>query len=548
MKVKSRLAGVLAAASLVLVLPATAHAQQVTGLEVRQDDGFATLTWNPVAGATDYQIERTPVGEPLGTGVVVGIWRPNRQINQDSPAFADAGFNPGDSFQWRVRARFGTVAQPYSAAVSGTTQPEFGDPGTPGENLRTQWEETNAVSFTNDVNEYAYTAALDAASERVRVVEIGRTVLGRPINMFIIGYPAPRPTVQAISNHTAALLNCNVHGNEPSSREGCLILARELAFSNDPRTLDILRNMTVLIVPAINGDGRAANTRGNSTGQDLNRDHSLLRQPETFALSAMVRDYTPEVAYDGHEFGNSQAGDLPTLMPRHLNVAESIFSESKSLIENWLYGNGSEDGWWYCPYGCQGGGAVGLSQETILRNTMGLKNTVSMLLEARSAGGQTRPNEAIQSNNRRRKTYSAIYTMRQLLDYYRTNFGVVGNAVKESIQFQKSNTGRIVFRGSYDVPAFPAPHPGQAPPPAEPPEGILDPPPCGYQLTDEQYRSQQDGSRPAGERLAAHGIKVQRRGPRGYFVPMKQELRGLIPLLLDGEAAEPMVAGERVAC
>ena len=548
MSVRSRVAAVLAAASMVLLLPEAAHAQQVTGLEVRQDDGFATLSWDPVAGATDYQIERTPAGTPLGSGVVVGVWRPNRQINQDAPAFADAGFNPGDGFQWRVRARIGTASQPYSAPVSGTTQPEFGDPGTPGENLRTQWEETNAATFTNDVNEYAYTAALDAASERVRVVEIGRTLLGRPINMFIIGYPAPRPTVEAISNHTAALLNCNVHGNEPSSREGCLILARELAFSNDPRTVDILRNMTVLIVPAINGDGRAANTRGNSTGQDLNRDHSLLRQPETFALAAMVRDYTPEVAYDGHEFGNSQAGDLPTLMPRHLNVAEPIFSESKSLIENWLYGNGSEDGWWYCPYGCQDGGAVGLSQETILRNTMGLKNTISMLLEARSSGGQTRPTEAIAANNRRRKTYSAIYTMRQLLDYYRANFGVVGAAIKESIQFQKSNTGRIVFRGSYDVPAFPAPHPGEAPPPVEPPEGILDPPPCGYEITDEQYGSQQDNSRSAGDRLAAHGIKVQRRGPRGWFVPMNQELRGLIPLLLDGEAAEPMVAGQRVAC
>jgi hypothetical protein len=306
--------------------------------------------------------------------------------------------------------------------------------------------------------------------------------------------------------------------------------------------------MTVLIVPAINGDGRAANTRGNSTGQDLNRDHSLLRQPETFALAAMVRDYTPEVSFDGHEFGNNQAGDLPTLMPRHLNVAESIFSESKSLIENWLYGNGSEDGWWYCPYGCQGGGAVGLSQETILRNTMGLKNTVSMLLEARSAGGQTRPNEAIPANNRRRKTYSAIYTMQQLLDYYRANQPVVEAAIDDSIEFQISNTGRIVFRGSYDVPAFPAPHPGEAPPPAEPPEGILDPPPCGYLLTDEQLQSQQDGSRSAADRLAAHGIKVQRRTPGRFFVPMRQELRGLIPLLLDGEAAEPMVAGQRVAC
>lgn len=548
MSVRSRVAAVLAAAGMALLLPAAAHAQQVNGLEVQQADGFATLSWEPVDEATEYDIERTPAGAPLGTGVVVGVWRPNRQVNQDSPAFADAGFNPGDSFQWRVRARFGTEPQPYSEPVSGTTQPEFGDPGTPGENLRTGWEQTDAATFTSDVDEYEYTAALDAASRRVRVVEIGRTVLGRPINMFIIGYPAPRPTVQAISNHPAALVNCNVHGNEPSSREACLIMARELAFAEDPRTLDILRNTTVLIVPAINGDGRAANTRGNSTGQDLNRDHSLLRQPETFALAAMVRDYTPEAAFDGHEFGNRRAGDLPTLMPRHLNVAQSIFDESKGVIEGWLYTNGSEDGWWYCPYGCEGGGNVGLSQETILRNTLGLKNMVSLLLEARSAGGETRPDEAIPANNRRRKAYSALYTYQQFLDYHRARQPAVEAAIEEAVAFQRSNTGRIVFRGSRDVPAFPAPHPGEAPPPPEPPQGILDPPPCGYLLTDQQYSGPRPDGRPVDDRLAAHGIKVQRRGPRGWFVPMRQELRGLIPLLLDGDAAEPMVAGQRVAC
>ena len=68
MSVRLRFAAVLAAASTVLVLPAAAHAQQVTGLEVRQDDGFATLSWDPVEGATDYQVERTLAGAP-GTGV-----------------------------------------------------------------------------------------------------------------------------------------------------------------------------------------------------------------------------------------------------------------------------------------------------------------------------------------------------------------------------------------------------------------------------------------------------------------------------------------------
>jgi hypothetical protein len=263
----------------------------------------------------------------------------------------------------------------------------------------------------------------------------------------------------------------------------------------------------------------------------------------------MLRDYRPEAAFDGHEFGNNQAGDLPVLPPRHLNVARSIFDESKSMIEGWLYGNGSADGWWFCPYGCQNGGAVGLSQETILRNTMGLKSIVGSLLEARSAGGPTRPNETNAPPNRRRKSYSALYTYQQFLDYQRASEPAIRSAIRESVKFQRKNQGRIVFRGSYPIPAFPAPHPGESPPPNEEPTAaqILDPPPCGYLLDELQYSGPQPDGRPVGERLAAHGIEV-RRQRREYFVPMKQPQRGLVPLLLDGQAAEPMVAGERVAC
>ena len=664
---------------------------QVTGLQAEQHHGYTTLSWDPVEGAMAYEIERTPVdenGNPTGPAVITGIWRPNRQINQGSPAFADAGFAPGDRFRWRVRgltsafpfqvtitppssaagtydaagASFGpeaddtgvsgevalvssstgnptegcgslvgfpagaialvdrgscsfvqkvnnaqdagavaaivannvagspftmtgsdpgitipsvmisrddgdtikaglpatgTVAAtptfPFSEPVVGDTLPQFGDPGVPGESLRTQWEQTGASQFTSDVNEYAYTADLDAASDRVRVVEIGRTVLGRPINLLIIGYPEPPATAEGIADGPAALVNCNVHGNEPSSREACLIMARELAFSNDPRTIDLLSNLTVLVVPAINGDGRAANTRGNSTGQDLNRDHSLLTQPETFALAAMLRDFDPEAAFDGHEFGNSQAGDLPVLPPRHLNVAQSIFDVSKGMMEDWLYTHGSADGWWYCPYGCQGGGNVGLSQETILRNTLGLKNTISMLLEARSAGGPTRPDEGSAPNNRRRKTYSALYTYHRFFDFFRANQAEILQTKLEAIEFQISNTGPIVFRGSRTIEAFPPPHPGESPPPEEIPEEdqILEEPPCGYLLTEEQYLGPRDDG-PGGmvttlaERIAAHGWRVRHREKAGYLVPLAQPQRGLIPLLLDAQAAEEWIGAVRM--
>ncbi len=75
----------------------------------------------------------------------------------------------------------------------------------------------------------------------MRVVEIGRTVQNRPINMFVIGYPTPPATPAAVAATSPLAVNCNVHGNEPGDREACLIMARQLAFSNDARTLDLLK-------------------------------------------------------------------------------------------------------------------------------------------------------------------------------------------------------------------------------------------------------------------------------------------------------------------
>ena len=137
-----RLGAVLASGLLALLIATgTALAQeanQVTGVAVEQADGFASLSWDSVEGATDYQIERTPVKAddvPTGPPAIVGFWRANRTVTPDSPTFADAGFNPGDRFRWRVRARTGTTEHPFSDPVFGTTLPQWGDPDEPGENL-----------------------------------------------------------------------------------------------------------------------------------------------------------------------------------------------------------------------------------------------------------------------------------------------------------------------------------------------------------------------------------------------------------------------------
>src|SRR5262245_32139801 len=114
---------VVAAFAAAMLWPSAASAQQVTGLTATQDVGFTTLKWTPVAGATDYQIERQSLDAndlPTGTATIVGVWQPQRTITPESPAFAESGYTLGLRYQWRVRARLGTTAQPYSDPVKGT--------------------------------------------------------------------------------------------------------------------------------------------------------------------------------------------------------------------------------------------------------------------------------------------------------------------------------------------------------------------------------------------------------------------------------------------
>jgi len=514
---------------------------RVEGVTVTPREGYVTLTWQPVVGATEYQIERD--------GAMVGLWRPNRQIRQQSPTFADAGFVPGGTLRWRVRAVVGDAPQEWSDLVSVQTRAPFG----PAE-FRTGFESRDGADYTTYDEEIDWTQRLVAASPRVRIVPLGTTPQGRTMNLFVIGHPAPKGSVQEIANGPAAGANCNVHGNEPSGREGCLMMIRELAFSNDPAILDILTSATILIVPSFNADGRANNTRGNSAGQDLNRDHARITQPESQIFARFLRDYTPEVMVDGHEYGSAATCDLPLLWPRHSNTAKAVHDISKTgLVEGQFYDAGATDGWWPCPYPPRGIDGA----QTFTRVT-GLKNMVTTLVEARSGGGPTRPAEAGNvPENRRRKAYSQLWSIRQALVFHRANRPAIAKAIADGITSQQSNTGPIVFHGDWDVPAFPAPHPGDTPPPGAAPtaEQMVTPPPCGYFLTEAQYSAKltDSGKLPealwtsAGDRLAAHGVTVEQR-PGGYFVPLAQPLRGLINILLDGQTPPaPIVAAERRA-
>jgi len=87
---------------------------------------------------------------------------------------------------------------------------------------------------------------------------LGRSVQGRPIVAYEVGDPAGIPVL---------VVGC-IHGNEPAG----VAVARYL-LRHPPAGLDLW------IVPVLNPDGRAHDTRGNAHGVDLNRNFPFRWRP-----------------------------------------------------------------------------------------------------------------------------------------------------------------------------------------------------------------------------------------------------------------------------
>jgi hypothetical protein len=306
----------------------------------------------------------------------------------------------------------------------------------------------------------------------------------------------------------------------------------------------------VLLIPSTNPDGRAANTRGNSTGQDLNRDHALIEQNETKAIATVIRDYTPDVVVDAHE-GDSE--DLPILSARHLNVENTLFEEGKYMVNEWMYGAAAQSGWWMGPYSTGGD-----SHEGILRNTGSLKNAVSMLGEARAAAGNTRPAEGAtnQRPNQNRKVYAHLWENWEGMRYFYARMDQIRATIATSIAYQTSdNVPRTVLRGSYPWPLVPGvgANPNDQPDVDAPlASRILEPSPCGYFIPESEYTAPRGPNGSHGtvaQRLAIHGIKVEPQAG-GVLVRLRQPYRGLIAPLLDANAVLPMIttAQRRYQC
>jgi hypothetical protein len=205
----------------------------------------------------------------------------------------------------------------------------------------------------------SYFSKLDRSSNRIAVQTLGETTLKRPLIAAFISSPEnilklskyqgiqrrladPRTIKNELEKQTlirngraVVVISCSLHSTEIVASQMSMQLAYELANANDTATLDILRNVILILIPSANPDGIdiVANwyrqTLGTPyegisppelyhhyAGHDNNRDWFMLNLKETQALTRLLwKEWFPQIVYDIHQ--QDQDGPRLILPPFH---------------------------------------------------------------------------------------------------------------------------------------------------------------------------------------------------------------------------------------
>ncbi|MCD6517453.1 MAG: hypothetical protein J7L72_08575 [Candidatus Aminicenantes bacterium] len=196
-----------------------------------------------------------------------------------------------------------------------------------------------------------YFKKLAEESNRIQVLTIGKSTLGKPIIMAVItdednmdkldaytqitrrlrdarGLSTEEAKNLAKQGKAILLLTCNIHSTEIASSQMAMELAYDLVTGNTPFDSEsALKDVIVLLVPSTNPDGEQMVTEwyrkwvgtkheGSSmpwlyhpyAGHDDNRDWFMFNLKETRAVTKVLyHDWIPQIHIDEHQMGSTGA-------------------------------------------------------------------------------------------------------------------------------------------------------------------------------------------------------------------------------------------------
>jgi hypothetical protein len=197
----------------------------------------------------------------------------------------------------------------------------------------------------------AYFDKLDSESDRIKVLTIGKTTLGKPMIMAVISSAANMAQLDtyrtiakklrdardltpeeakdlAKKGKVIVLITCSLHATEIAASQMSLELAYNLVTGKTPFDSEkVLEDVILLLAPTINPDGEQMVTEWyrkwvgtkfeggrmpwlyhHYAGHDNNRDWFMFNLPETRAVTQVLyHDWIPQIHIDEHQMGSTGA-------------------------------------------------------------------------------------------------------------------------------------------------------------------------------------------------------------------------------------------------
>jgi hypothetical protein len=227
-----------------------------------------------------------------------------------------------------------------------------------------------------------YFRALEKSSDRVKLIEIGRTSEGRAWYMAAISSAANLANLEHLREISQRLahpegltddearrlaregkpfvhIDGGLHSTEVAGGQHTIQLAYDLVTGTDPRTRAILDNVVLLLWPSLNPDGQnmvAEWYRSNVgtpyevaplpklyqkyVGHDNNRDGYMLDMIESRVIERTWRHWEPQITYVQHQsapfptriwlppFAEPVASEVPPLMSREVNAIGMLIAQA----------------------------------------------------------------------------------------------------------------------------------------------------------------------------------------------------------------------------
>ena len=177
-----------------------------------------------------------------------------------------------------------------------------------------KYQNNLSFSYSETIENYKI---LDSLYANARLVEMGKSDIGRPIHLFIVSDGVDfSPESLHSKGKTILLINNGIHPGEPCGIDASLKFAEDLLSSEKK----LLENTAVCIIPFYNIGGglnrsccsRAMQNgpqeygfRGNAQNRDLNRDFIKCDSENAKAFAKIYHQWNPEVFVDCHTTNGS---------------------------------------------------------------------------------------------------------------------------------------------------------------------------------------------------------------------------------------------------